>query len=211
LAPHCSIRTLPSFSSVSHMPSGEFPDWAAVVAGAGAWFWIGADAGAVVATTGAGSGRMAGAASCCGAGALAEGCVEVMVSVVGATRAVAAAGSGEVFATAGAGSVWAGAASGACGSVFACCGVCLRGRSLSSPPGVVIDTGDRNRSTVRIDPNGSPAIFEGVLRLRGGAGQQECGDSKQLSHNDLLGGQNLKAPPCTSPVLQNVTYITLLV
>src|ERR1700680_1825788 len=115
LAPHCSIRTLPSFSSVSHMPSGEFADWAAVVAGAGAWFWIGADAGAVVATTGAGSDRMAGAASCCGAGVLAEGCVEVMVSVVGATRAVAVEGSGEVFATAGAGSVWAGAAGAASG------------------------------------------------------------------------------------------------
>src|SRR6202040_2161670 len=92
LAPHCSIRTLPSFSSVSHMPSGEFADWAAVVAGAGAWFWTGADAGAVVATTGAGSGRMAGAASSCGArvltaGVLTGGCVEVMVSVVGAMRA----------------------------------------------------------------------------------------------------------------------------
>src|SRR5258707_5685616 len=82
LAPHCSIRTLPSFSSVSHTPSGEFADWTAVVAGAGAgaWFWIGADAGAVVATTGAGSGRMAGAASCRGAGVLAEGCGEGIVS-----------------------------------------------------------------------------------------------------------------------------------
>src|SRR6266849_4619662 len=83
LAPHCSIRTLPSFSSVSHMPSGELADAAAVVAGAGAWFWIGADAGAVVATTGAGSGGLAGAASCRGAGVLAAGCVDVMVSVVG--------------------------------------------------------------------------------------------------------------------------------
>src|SRR5260370_37286848 len=122
LAPHCSIRTLPSFSSVSHMPSGEFADWAAVVGGAGAWFWIGADAGAVVATTGAGSGRMAGsgrtassgrmagsgrlagAASCCGAGVLTESCVEEMVSVDGALLSVAVSvaveGSGQVLTTA---------------------------------------------------------------------------------------------------------------
>ena len=39
LVPHCSIRTLPSFSSVSHTPSGEFADWAAVIAGA---CWLGA-------------------------------------------------------------------------------------------------------------------------------------------------------------------------
>jgi hypothetical protein len=36
-------------------------------------------------------------------------------------------------------------------------------------------------------------IFEGVLSLRGGARQQKGGDGKQLSHNDLLSRQNLKA------------------
>ena len=65
--------------------------------------------------------------------------------------------------------------------------------ALCFPSRVVIDAGDRNRSPVRIDANGTPAIFERVLRLRGGARQQECGDSKQLSHSDLLGRQNLKA------------------
>src|ERR1700731_2356410 len=64
LAPHCSIRTLPSFSSVSHTPSGEVAEPGARCTGA--------DAGAV-ATTGGGAGVAAGAKSCCGAGALAEG------------------------------------------------------------------------------------------------------------------------------------------
>src|SRR3981189_830506 len=111
LIPHDSIRTLPSFSSVSHTPSGEFADWAAVVAGA-CWLCDGAADGAV-ATTGAGSGLLvAGTASgwTCGAGALAAGCVDVMVSDDGATRAVAVEGSGEGLAGAGAGSVgkWGG-------------------------------------------------------------------------------------------------------
>jgi hypothetical protein len=62
LLPHGSIRTLPSFSSVSHTPSGEFADWAAVIAGA-CWLGTGSDGGAV-ATTGAGSGLLvAGTAS----------------------------------------------------------------------------------------------------------------------------------------------------
>src|SRR5882672_10177539 len=79
LAPHGSIRTLPSFSSVSHMPSGELVDAAAVVAGAGAC------AAGAVATTGAVSGLAAGVVSC-GACVLAAGCVDVMISDEGATR-----------------------------------------------------------------------------------------------------------------------------
>src|ERR1700689_1025727 len=65
LGPQGSIRTLPSFSSVSQRPSGEVADGAAEVAAAG----VGC-AGAV-ATTGAGAGVTAGAASCwsCGGGA----------------------------------------------------------------------------------------------------------------------------------------------
>src|SRR6266850_544280 len=128
LAPHCSIRTLPSFSSVSHMPSGELADAAAVVAGAGAC------AAGAVATTGAASGLAVGVVSC-GARVLAAGWVDVMISDEGATRAVVVAGSGEAFAAAGAGSVAAGAGagfvSGACGSTLACSGVCLRERSVS--------------------------------------------------------------------------------
>src|SRR5258705_12870825 len=52
LTPHCSIRTLPSFSSVSQTPSGEFAGAAAVIAGAGACFGV----GAAVATAGGGAG-----------------------------------------------------------------------------------------------------------------------------------------------------------
>src|SRR3984893_81590 len=66
LAPHCSIRTLPSFSSVNHTPSGEVDEAGAVC------FW----AGVAVATTGAGAaGLAAGAGSCwaCGADAPAAG------------------------------------------------------------------------------------------------------------------------------------------
>src|SRR5712691_11008829 len=35
LAPHCSMRTLPSFSSVIQMPTGELASLTAAVAGAG--------------------------------------------------------------------------------------------------------------------------------------------------------------------------------
>src|SRR6266700_821679 len=86
LMPHDSIRTLPSFSSVSHTPSGEFADWAAVVAGA-CWLGAGADDGAV-ATTGEGSGEgLAGAGAC---------------SVATGAAGVASGACGSVFASCGA-------------------------------------------------------------------------------------------------------------
>src|SRR5450755_2260297 len=115
LGPQGSIRTLPSFSSVSQRPSGEVADGATDVVGAG----VGC-AGAA-ATTGAGAGVAAGVVSCwtCGAGALAGGCVDVEVSA-GTTLAVAVEGSGEGFMGAGACSVRATPASGACGSIFVC-------------------------------------------------------------------------------------------
>src|ERR1700722_11947989 len=127
LGPQGSIRTLPSFSSVSQRPIGEVADGANEVVGAG----VGC-AGAA-AMTGAGAGVAAGAVSCwiCGAGALAGGCVDVEVSA-GATLAVVVEGSGEGFTGAAAGSVRATPASGAGGSILVCCGGCLRGRSISS-------------------------------------------------------------------------------
>src|SRR5690349_9388591 len=52
--PHCSMRTLPLFSSVDHTPSGEFgATTGAAATGAGA---AGAATGAGVAATGAGAG-----------------------------------------------------------------------------------------------------------------------------------------------------------
>src|SRR5580698_5862328 len=68
LGPQGSIRTLPSFSSVSQRPTGEV---ATDVAGAGV------GCAGTAATTGAGAGLAAGAASCwiCGAGTSAGGCV----------------------------------------------------------------------------------------------------------------------------------------
>src|SRR6266571_4178890 len=134
----------------------------------------------------------------------------------GATRAVAVEGSGEGLAGAG-----------ACGCCFGrlrfglrflrrllarAVAVLIAARTFCSPPSVpsvVVDPGYRNRSTVRIDANGAPAVFECVLSLCGGARQQQCGDCKQLFHIDLLDRQNLKSRPCTSAVFQNVTYITL--
>src|SRR5476649_2343187 len=89
LAPHCSIRTLPSFSSVSQTPSGVVSDGIAAVC----CFCTGADTGAV-ATTGAGAGVAAGAesgATC--AGALAGGCIAARASAAGATFAVAVEGA----------------------------------------------------------------------------------------------------------------------
>src|SRR6202011_4840388 len=50
----CSIRTLPSFSSVSHTPSGELAAWTGAAGGDGA-------TGGTAATTGGGAGRGAGA------------------------------------------------------------------------------------------------------------------------------------------------------
>jgi hypothetical protein len=51
LAPHCSILTLPSFSSVNQRPSGEFGFGAAT--GVGAAAVAGGDPGAVATTGGA--------------------------------------------------------------------------------------------------------------------------------------------------------------
>src|ERR1700710_582837 len=62
LAPHCSIRTFPSFSSVSQTPSGVFAEETAAGAGPLGCCVCG-DAGAV-ATTGAGADLAAGAGSC---------------------------------------------------------------------------------------------------------------------------------------------------
>src|SRR5260370_1206871 len=45
LAPHCSIRTLPSFSSVNQTPSGEFAACAAAGGGAGRGFLVDVGAG----------------------------------------------------------------------------------------------------------------------------------------------------------------------
>src|ERR1700733_9733437 len=115
LAPHGSIRILPSFCSVSQMPSGELAGFA----GAGG----GAATGAV-ATTG-GEAGLAGTASCwaCGAGVLAAGGVGAGL-FAGATFAVALEGAGAVL-------VGGGAAAGVCGSAFACSGAGLAGRLLS--------------------------------------------------------------------------------
>src|SRR5260221_3700707 len=130
LAPHCSIRTLPSFSSVSHTPSGELAAWTGAAGGDGA-------TGGTAATTGGGAGLGTGAASCWigGAGVLVAGCVEVMVSDGGAAVAVVVDGAGEAAAGAGAGagvcSDGAGLAAGACGSILACSGACLRELSWS--------------------------------------------------------------------------------
>src|SRR5438552_13959448 len=131
------MRTLPSFSSVSHTPSGEL----VICAGAGAT-GLGAGGTAAKADAGAGGGA-AGAASCC-TGAAGGGGGAAGVSA-GATAAVEVAGSVEGGGTggraaaggvaAGAGSAAggaAGAAGVACGSVLACCEGCLAGRSLSS-------------------------------------------------------------------------------
>src|SRR3979411_966918 len=121
LAPHCSIRTLPSFCSVSQTPSGVFAETAGF-----AGFWAGADAGAV-ATTGGGTGLAAGVVSCwtCGAGALAGAGVEVVASE-GATFAVVVEGSGKAVAGAGvcaAGAGAGGAGGGGGGAIFASFGV----------------------------------------------------------------------------------------
>src|ERR1700730_356909 len=68
-APHCSIRTLPSFSSVSHTPSGELADFRPVAAGAG-----GVDAGAAAGAVALeGSGEVFADAGACSAGAEAAG------------------------------------------------------------------------------------------------------------------------------------------
>src|SRR6266481_10193861 len=67
LAPHCSMRTLPSFSSVIHRPTGELASLTAAVAGAGPCgrcTGVGACAGAgggIAATAGDGSDLGAGA------------------------------------------------------------------------------------------------------------------------------------------------------
>jgi hypothetical protein len=43
------------------------------------------------------------------------------------------------------------------------------------PPAIVIDARDRNRSAIGIDAYGASAIFEGVLRLSGGAYEHKRG------------------------------------
>jgi hypothetical protein len=60
---------------------------------------------------------------------------------------------------------------------------------------VVIDAGYGNRSAIRVDANGAPAIVEGVLSLRGRTRQQKGGDRKKLFHRDLLGRWNLNSEP----------------
>src|SRR3954464_13988892 len=87
LPPHCSMRTLPSFSSVSHTPSGEFEIWAgAGAAGLGAIGGGAASGGAggIAAMAGAGAGGAAGAVSCWTDGGLGggdEGSVGVTAAV----------------------------------------------------------------------------------------------------------------------------------
>src|SRR5882672_12819901 len=66
LTPHCSIRILPSFSSVSHTPSGEFDEAGAVC------FWTGG-AGATTGAGAAGLATEAGSWWACGAGGLPAG------------------------------------------------------------------------------------------------------------------------------------------
>jgi hypothetical protein len=56
-------------------------------------------------------------------------------------------------------------------------------RTFCPGTAVIVDAWYRNRSSIRIDANGPSAIFEGVLRLRSGARQQECGDSEKLFHH----------------------------
>ena len=81
-------------------------------------------------------------------------------------------------------------------------------RAFRSPPGVVVDPRDRNRSAVRIDPNGAAAIFEGVLGLRCAAREQECGNGQQPFHHDLLTQLNSPARAYAAANLYNVIYIT---
>jgi hypothetical protein len=51
-------------------------------------------------------------------------------------------------------------------------------RPLRFTPGIVVNAGNRNSTTVGIDPNGMAAILETVLGLRGAAGEQKCGNSQ---------------------------------
>jgi hypothetical protein len=56
-------------------------------------------------------------------------------------------------------------------------------RAFCPLPAVVVDAWYRDRPTIRIDANGTSAIFEGVLSLRGGARQQKCGDNEKSFHH----------------------------
>src|SRR3954465_11492461 len=91
LGPHCSIRTLPSFSSVSHTPSGEFADGSVEAAGAAACFCCGG--GGAGAATGADAGGGGGGAGGGGGGAGGAGGVAGAGAPAGATAAVAVDGS----------------------------------------------------------------------------------------------------------------------
>src|SRR6266550_7383211 len=154
LVPHCSIRTLPSFSSVSQTPSGELASRTAAAEGAGPCGRCGTgpgagagggtaarvDDGSGLGSSGLGSsglgssglgasGLGARAESFRSGGAEAGGGGETALSA-GALFAVAVDGSGDVVAAgggagvAGAAAVSAGAGE-VCGSLFASCGDCL--------------------------------------------------------------------------------------
>jgi hypothetical protein len=49
---------------------------------------------------------------------------------------------------------------------------------------------DIDRSTIRIDPDGTAAIIECVLSLCGGARQQNNGECEKPLHHDLLSSGN---------------------
>src|ERR1700736_5306546 len=190
LAPHCSIRTLPSFSSVSHTPSGELAAWTGAAGGDGA-------TGGTAATTGGGAGLGTGAASCWigGAGGLGAGWGK------GIRWWCRRRGRGR----------WRGRSGrrsrrgngrrsrglfGRCRTsrrrlridlgLLRCLlarTVLVAPRALRFPPAVVVDARDRNRSAIRIAANGVPTIFEGVLGLRCGARQHKRGNDKKPLHD----------------------------
>src|SRR4029077_16304874 len=69
-------------------------------------------------------------------------------------------------------------------------------RAFGLLAGIVVDAGYRKGAAIRIDGDGAAAIVKRVLGLRGGARQQEHGDSETLFHYDLLSRnpQNPKLP-----------------
>src|SRR5205823_14823994 len=65
----------------------------------------------------------------------------------------------------------------------------LATRALGLLAAIIVNAGNGNGASIGIDGDGAAAIFERVLRLRGGetARQQEHGDSETLLHHcDLL-------------------------
>jgi len=101
---------------------------------------------------------------------------------------VLAAGAGTAAgAAAGAAACSLGAATGAaCGSVFASCDFCLPGTfaigvltlgPFGAPAGIVIDAGDRDGAAIGSMRMCGPSYSKVVLTLRGGASQQQRGDS----------------------------------